>query len=64
MTDFAFRRDERAERAYLVGVALRQSQALISIADSLAELALLAETAGIHVVGQSQQTLRRINPKT
>ncbi len=64
MTDFAFRRDENAERGYLVGVALRQGHSLISVADSLAELALLAETAGIRVVGQTQQTLRRINPKT
>ena len=64
MTDFAFQRDEAAERAYLVGVALRQGYALISVVDSLAELALLAETAGIRVVGQTQQNLRRTNPKT
>ena len=64
MSDFAFQHDEHAERGYLVGVALRDGRALLSIDDSLAELALLAETAGIHVVGQTQQTLRRINPKT
>ena len=64
MSDFAFRRDENAERGYLVGVALRQGHSLISVLDSLAELKLLAETAGIRVVGQTQQTLRRINPKT
>ncbi|MCY4147372.1 MAG: GTPase HflX [Chloroflexi bacterium] len=64
MTDFAFRRDEHTERAYLVGVALRQEHSLISVVDSLAELALLAKTAGIEVVGQTRQTLRRINPKT
>ena len=53
-----------AERGYLVGVALRQERALLSVADSLRELALLAETAGIKVVGQAYQQVRQINPKT
>ena len=53
-----------ADRAYLAGVALRQERALLSLDDSLNELELLAETAGISVVGRSSQLLRQINPKT
>ncbi len=64
MSDFASKHSNYAERGYLVGVALRDGRSLLSVQDSLAELALLARTAGIKVVGQTQQTLRRINPKT
>jgi len=53
-----------AERGYLVGIALKQGRPLLSIDDSLAELALLAETAGIDVVRKTQQHIRQINPKT
>ncbi|MCY3833163.1 MAG: GTPase HflX [Chloroflexi bacterium] len=53
-----------AERGYLVGIALQQEHALLTVEDSLAELALLAQTAGIRVVGQTFQRLRQINPKT
>ncbi|MCY3781708.1 MAG: GTPase HflX [Chloroflexi bacterium] len=53
-----------AARGYLVGVALRQERALLPIEDSLRELALLADTAGINVVGQSSQLVRQVNPKT
>ena len=52
------------DRAFLVGVALRQERALLSLDDSLNELKLLAETAGIDVVGRSSQLVRQINPKT
>ena len=37
---------------------------MLSLDDSLNELAALAETAGIHVVGRDSQLLRQINPKT
>ncbi len=57
-------KNEGAERAYLVGIELQQAAAPFSVADSLSELALLAETAGLEVVGQSFQRLRRINSKT
>jgi GTP-binding protein HflX len=50
------------ERAILVGAEL--PRLLIPAAESLAELARLAETAGLVVVGQTIQALRRINPAT
>ena len=52
------------ERAFLVGLAIRNQPGLLTIDDSLQELALLAETAGLGVVGQAQQTLEHPNPKT
>ena len=55
---------DRKERAFLIGVSLQREAALLSVEDSLSELRLLAKTAGIHVVGQSSQRLRQINPKT
>ncbi|MCY4018366.1 MAG: GTPase HflX [Chloroflexi bacterium] len=56
--------NEDAERAYLVGIEVQQVSAPFSVADSLSELALLAETAGLEVVGQTFQRLRKINAKT
>lgn len=53
-----------SDRAYLVGIGLRGERALLSVEDSLRELALLAETAGLHVVGSASQLLRQVNPKT
>ena len=41
-----------------------KKRALLSLDDSLNELKLLAETAGIEVVGRSSQLVRQINPKT
>jgi GTP-binding protein HflX len=51
-------------RAFLVGVDFFESEALLSIDDSLNELALLAETAGLDVVGETTQKLDNPNPKT
>ncbi len=56
--------NEHAERAYLVGIELQGASAPFSVADSLSELVLLAETAGLEVVGQTFQRLRKINAKT
>ncbi len=64
MTHFQYAYDIEPERGYLVGMVLQQERALLSIDDSLDELALLAETAGIKVVGRTWQRLRQINPKT
>lgn len=64
MTEFHFPNETDAERGYLVGIAFQSERALLSIEDSLSELALLAETAGIRVVGRTWQRLRRANPKT
>ena len=51
-------------RAYLIGAELRGGGHLLSSSDSLRELALLADTAGLEVVGHTQQRLARIHPAT
>ncbi len=43
------------ERAFLVGGELKQGRPLLSVEDSLQELARLADTAGLEVVGQTWQ---------
>jgi GTPase len=52
------------ERALLVGVEVKQQENLLELEDSLQELALLADTAGLEVVGQITQRLNTPNPKT
>lgn len=52
------------ERAYLVGVELYGQEHLLSLDDSLAELALLADTAGLEVAGELTQKLERANAVT
>ena len=52
------------ERAFLVGVEFRSEEQLLSLDDSLSELALLAETAGLDVVGRISQRRAAPNPKT
>jgi GTP-binding protein HflX len=52
------------ERAFLVGVELFGEEGLLPLEDSLTELSLLAETAGLIVVGQAVQKLDHPNPKT
>jgi GTP-binding protein HflX len=56
------------QRAFLVGVAFRdpahQGNARLPLEASLAELALLCQTAGLDVVGQTTQTLDAPHPKT
>jgi GTP-binding protein HflX len=52
------------DRTFLVGVELFGREQLLSIDDSLAELELLAQTAGLEVVGQATQHLDRPNAKT
>ncbi len=52
------------ERGYLVGVFLKGSHPLLSTQDSLDELASLAATAGIEVVGRTAQQLDRPHPAT
>ncbi len=64
MTHFLLSNETEPERGYLVGIAVRHQRALLSIDDSLSELALLAETAGIKVVGATWQRLRQVNPKS
>jgi len=52
------------EQAILIGVELVGSHYLFSRGESLNELTLLAETAGVKVIGQITQRLERPNPKT
>lgn len=52
------------ERAFLVGFKFLNEPRLLSLEDSLNELSLLANTAGLVVVGKVTQRLRKPNPKT
>lgn len=57
------------ERGFLVGIEMKSrgspsSDGRWPVADSLAELAQLARTAGVEVVGQTYQRLESINPAT
>lgn len=52
------------ERAFLVGIELGREPTPLSLEDSLDELGLLSETAGLSVVGRAQQKLARPDPKT
>ncbi len=52
-------------KTFLVGVKLRnQDESLLSLEDSLSELAMLADTAGLDVVGNATQRLNSPNAKT
>ncbi len=63
MTDL-YTTGRKTEKAYLVGIEVRGSNPLLGIEDSLEELALLAETAGLQVVGDAMQRLHQIDPAT
>src|SRR5271157_198895 len=52
------------ERAFLVGVELRNQSSYLTTEDSLAELALLADTDGLDVVGELTQNLDVPHPET
>lgn len=52
------------EKTFLVGTHLRSSSPLLTIEESLSELALLAKTAGLTVIGQITQNLNQIDPAT
>ena len=52
------------ERTFLVGVEIRSQENLLNLDESLAELSLLADTAGLDVVGQTTQKLDQPNVKT
>ncbi len=53
-----------AERAFLVGVEFRSEKPLISLEDSLSELALLAQTVNLEIVGEATQKLDVPNAST
>jgi GTP-binding protein HflX len=48
----------------MIGVAFNQRPGFLTLDDSLGELALLAKTAGLDVVGEARQNLDQPNPKT
>jgi len=52
------------ERAFLVGIQTRDNPSLLSLEDSLQELRLLADTAGLQVVGEAYQRLDHPNVET
>ncbi|MGQ9682863.1 MAG: GTPase HflX [Anaerolineae bacterium] len=52
------------QRALLVGAQVKGAQAEWALADSMAELAALADTAGVVVVGETMQQVEEINPAT
>jgi GTPase len=51
-------------RAFIVGIDLRSDPSLLTVDDSLAELSLLADTAGLDVVGEISQKLDHPHPET
>lgn len=52
------------EKALLMGVSHFSDENLLPLEDSLEELSLLAETAGVEVVGSITQNLNAPNPRT
>ena len=52
------------QKAFLVGVDITFQPGLLSIEDSLEELAMLADTAGLEVVGELFQRLSKPHPST
>jgi len=52
------------ERTFLVGVEVFGHSQLLTLEDSLAELSLLADTAGLEVVGEMTQKMARPNAVT
>jgi GTP-binding protein HflX len=56
--------EQPQERAYLIGVELYGQENLLTLDDSMDELGLLADTAGLHIVGRTTQKLSHPNPKT
>ncbi len=52
------------EKAFLVGVEIFGQKPLLPLEDSLSELALLTDTAGLEVTGEMTQKLDQPNPET
>ena len=66
-TDRYFYTDTPKERGFLVGVDMRThrfQKGVLSVEDSLEELAALADTAQVNVVGGTYQRLNKPNPAT
>ncbi|HMN12432.1 MAG TPA: GTPase HflX [Bellilinea sp.] len=52
------------EKALIVGVEIKSEPGILSMEDSMEELALLASTAGIDVIGSTYQKIEKPNPET
>lgn len=52
------------ERAFLVGAEFKNEENILTLEDSLEELAMLAFTAGLEVVGETTQRRDRPSPET
>ena len=52
------------ERAFIVGVEIKGKPVLLALEDSLQELSLLCDTAGLEVVGETSQKLDRPHTMT
>ena len=52
------------ERAFIVGAEIHGDKNLLTLEDSLAELTLLADTAGLDIVGELTQKMDRPHPQT
>ena len=59
-----FETKQKIERAFLVGAEVKGQDTLMSMDDSLDELAFLSLTAGLEVVGVESQSINQINPST
>jgi len=51
-------------RTFLVGIEVKGDRGLLAVQDSLAELAQLARTAGLEVIGDTYQRVQEIDPAT
>lgn len=56
--------NNQPEKAFLVGVAVRGTHTVLSLRESIQELGMLAETAGMQVIGSTSQQLHHIDPGT
>ncbi len=52
------------ERTVLVAAQVKNARPLLRLEDSLQELAMLADTAGMEVVGQTVQRMQQVDPNT
>lgn len=52
------------ERTFLVGVEIFGQDHILTLEDSLSELSLLADTAGLEVIGELTQKINHPNPET
>ncbi len=56
--------ERKSYRAFLIGADVASARSGFGVEDSLEELGLLADTAGLEVVGQTSQRLRHPDPAT